>query len=243
MEPGKDGTSEGNRRGPLARGAPGLWLWLLSGGALGQPHLDQVWLADRGTAARNRGVAECYLVQCPDVLEVSVADRPDLTGHQAVGPDGRIDLGAEGRLRVEGQTVPEIARRVAREAGIQPAAVRVRVAEFNSQHIYLFGEGIGGQRAGPYQGPETVLDLLQRIGGISPGAAPNDVYVVRSRVVEDRPPEVFHINLRAILLNKDQHTNLRLQPFDQVFIGETWQASLQKCIPPCLRPLYEALCG
>src|SRR5262249_40550678 len=147
------------------------------------------------------------------------------------------------RLRVEGQTAPEIARRMALAVGVRPAGVQVHVAEFHSQHVYLFGPGIGVQRAVAYQGPETVLDLLQRTGGITAGAAPHHVYVAPPRVVGARPPEVFPINLRAILLNQDQHTNLRLQPFDQVFIGETRRASLQKCMPPCFRPLYEAVCG
>jgi protein involved in polysaccharide export with SLBB domain len=216
---------------------------LLAGCALGQPHLDHVLLADRGAGVRNEGVAECYLVHCPDVLAIQVSDRPDLTGPHPVGPDGRIDLDGHDRLRVEGRTVPEIGRLVAREIGLPQEQVHVRVAAFNSQQVYLFGQGIGVQRAVPYQGPETVLDLLQRTGGIASGAAPNDIYLVRSHIAEDRQPEVFHINLPAILMQKDQRTNLRLQPFDQVYIGETRQASLTKCVPPCFRPFYEAICG
>jgi polysaccharide export outer membrane protein len=200
-------------------------------------------LADQGTGARKDGVAECYTVHCPDVLEIRIPGRPELTGPHPVGPDGRIDLGSDDRLRVEGRTVPEVGRLVAREIGLPSDQVGVRVAAFNSQQVYLFGQGIGVQRAVAYQGPETVLDLLQRTGGIACGAAPNDIFLVRSHIPEDRQPEVFHINLQAILLNKDQRTNLRLQPFDQVYIGETRQASLTKCVPPCFRPLYKALCG
>ena len=44
-----------------------------------------------------------------------------------------------------------------------------------------------------------MLDLLQRVGGIAPGAAPQDVYVVRSHLGEGRP-EVFHVDLDAIVL-------------------------------------------
>ena len=243
MELGQRASSARTGRGPLVRGWPGLFLCLLTGCALGQPHLDRVLLADKGTGARNEGVAECYTVHCPDVLEIQIPGRPDLTGPHPVGPDGRIDLGSEVRLRVEGRTVPEVGRLVARETGLPLAQVRVRVTAFNSQQVYLFGQGIGEQRAVAYQGPETVLDLLQRTGGIARGAAPNDIFLVRSHIPDDRQPEVFHINLRAILMSKDQRTNLRLQPFDQVHIGETRQASLTKCVPPCLRPLYEALCG
>jgi protein involved in polysaccharide export with SLBB domain len=231
------------KRGQRVCGWSGLSLCLLAGCALGHPHLDRALLADQGAAGRNEGVAECYTVHCPDTLAVKLADRPDLAGPRPVGPDGRIDLGSAGRLRVEGLTVPEIGRLLAQEIGVARDQVEVRVAAFRSQQVYLFGQGIGVQRAVAYEGPETVLDLLHRTGGITRGAAPNDLYVVRSHIPDDRQPEVFHINLRAILLNQDQRTNLRLQPFDQVYIGETRQASLAKCVPPCLRPLYEALCG
>jgi len=133
---------------PLAYGWPGLGLLLLAGCALGQPHLDHVLLADRGAGVRNEGVAECYLVHCPDVLAIQVSDRPDFTGPHPVGPDGRIDLDGQGRLRVEGRTVPEIGRLVAREIGRPQEQVQVRVAAFNSQQVYLFGQGISNEDVG-----------------------------------------------------------------------------------------------
>jgi protein involved in polysaccharide export with SLBB domain len=226
-----------------ARGGPVLWAGLLVGCATGGGHVDQALLADRGSAARNEGVAERYTVGCPDVLEVAVPDRPDLSGRRTVGPDGRIDLGALGQVRVEGRTVPQITYWVGQQVGLPPGQVRVRVAEFKSQQIYLFGQVVGKQRSVPYQGQETVLDLLHRAGGVMPGAAPEDVYVVRARVAEGQRPEVFHIDLRAILSGKDPSTNVRLQPFDQVYVGETRTARLGKCLPPVLRPVYEAVCG
>jgi protein involved in polysaccharide export with SLBB domain len=121
--------------------------------------------------------------------------------------------------------------------------VDVRLAEFRSQCLYLFGEVNGLQRSVPYRGQETVLDLLQRVGGITPGAAPEEVYVVRSRVLDGQRPEVFHVDLRAIVVNHDAKTNVRLEPFDQVYVGATRRARLEKCIPPWLRPLFHAVCG
>jgi protein involved in polysaccharide export with SLBB domain len=218
-------------------------LCLLAGCAGGRPHVDQAMKAETGGPARNQGVAARYQVRCPDVLEVSAAGRPDLAGRVAVGPDGRMEVGELGRLRVEGRTVPEVAEALAAAAGVPAADVRVRVAEFNSQQVYLFGEVFGLNRAVPYQGPETVLDLLQRVGGLTAGAAPGDVHVIRSHVTDGKAPEVFHINLQAIVLQHDQSTNLRLQPFDQVYVGQTRQAVLEKCVPPWLRPAYQSLFG
>jgi hypothetical protein len=132
---------------------------------------------------------------------------------------------------------------LAESAGVPALQIGVNIAEYKSQQIYLFGQVAGLQRAVPYEGPETVLELLQRTGGITPGAATNDIYVIRAHVADGKPPEVFHIDLRSIVVKQDPSTNLRLEPFDEVYIGETRQSSIERCVPPCLRPVYEAVWG
>jgi polysaccharide export outer membrane protein len=238
------GWSSGPRQAPRAacRGL-GLLLCLLTGCCLCRPHLDEALLADPGRAARNQGVIDRYRVACPDVLEVAVSGRPAWGGRYTVKADGRIDLGRLGRVRVEGLTLPDVATRVAEPLEVAPAEVHVRVAEYNSQQVYLVGQVTGLQRAVPYEGPETVLDLLKRTGGITPGAEPDEVHVVRAGVAEGQTPQVFHIDLQAIVLKQDQHTNLRLQPFDQVYVGESQESCFAKFIPPCFRCLYDLLCG
>jgi polysaccharide biosynthesis/export protein len=241
MKVGASGATVRTTRGPAVCGWLGLCL--AAGCALGQPHLDRALQADLSAGAQPEGVAECYTVHYPDVLEIQVSGRPTLTGRKPVGLDGRLDLGDGVPRPVEGRTVPDIARLVTEATGVAPGQVHVRVAEFNSQFVYLSGQGVGLQRAVAYQGPETVLDLLRRTGGLLPGAAPDEVYVIRPHIAEDRQPEVFHIKLHDIFAKKDVHSNLRLEPFDQVNIGETRQSSLEKCVPPCLRPVYTALWG
>ncbi len=188
MEAGKGWSSGRGKVQRRAQGGAALFLCLLAGCCLGRPHLDEALLADAGREERNRGVAEHYLVACPDVLDVTVPGRPDLSGRRTVQADGRIAFGSPGRVRVEGLTVPEVAARLEEEAEAPPGSVRVRVLEYNSQQVYLVGEVTGLQRAVPYQGPETVLDLLQRTGGIRPGAAPGEVHVIRCGVPEGRAP-------------------------------------------------------
>src|SRR5262245_63348378 len=118
-----------------------LW-WLLlglplaSGCAAGRPHLRHALRVD----ARPPDPEARYAVRCPDLLDVQVTNRPDLSGPRPVGADGRIAL-ADGRaLRVDGLTAAEVAAAVAHEAGVAPPWVRVRVAEFNSRRLYLVGE-------------------------------------------------------------------------------------------------------
>lgn len=210
------------------RAAAGPVLVLLAGCA---GRLDRALLADHNPAAHSANPETAYCVHCPDVLDVSA---PGWSGHQAVGPDGRVRT-AGGAVRVDGETPAEAARSIADRLGVDPDAVRVRVAEFNSQRVYVHGEVAGLQRAVPYQGPETVLDLLQRVGGLSRGAATGDIQVVRAHVADGRPPEVFRVDLEAILRRGDQATNVRLEPFDQVYVGQTRRKCLACCLPPWLR--------
>jgi protein involved in polysaccharide export with SLBB domain len=205
--------------------------------------LDRALHRERPPLPQKVNAGAEYLVYCPDILELKVPDRPGLNGCQAIGVDGRIDLGSYGRLRVEGLSVDQVADAIAGVIGLPEEQVNVSVAEYKSQQIFLFGQVAGLQRAVAYQGPEPVVDLLQRVGGITNGAALGSIYVVRPGVIGGQEPQVFHIDLRGSLLGKDQRTNIAVQPFDQVFVGETRPFSLEKCIPPILRPLYEMICG
>ena len=84
-----------------------------------------------------------------------------------------------------------------------------------------------------------MLDLLRRSGGIKAGAEPDDVYVVRSNITTGERPEVFHVDLGAIVLDNDHRTNIRVQPFDQIHVGETRHAEIERCLPPWMRPAYQ----
>jgi protein involved in polysaccharide export with SLBB domain len=237
-------AGEGRSAWWLARGAwLGLLLWLPAGCSLCRPPIDLAIPADRNLAARRENLTEAYTLHCPDVLDLTIDAHPEFTGQREIGPDGRIDLGAKGRLRVEACTVGEAAQLLAQVTEVPPAAVHLRVAQYKSQQLYLLGQIAGFQRVVPYQGPETVIDLLHRVGGITAGAAQDDIRVIRSHVSEGKPPEVLRVDLQAILLRHDARTNIYLQPQDQIYVGETREFSLSKCIPPWLRPIYETLCG
>ena len=48
-------------------------------------------------------------------------------------------------------------------------------------------------------------------------------------------------DLKAILLRYDDKTNVRLLPFDQIYVGESRQARVDKWFPPWLRPALPCL--
>ena len=242
------GDDQRMTRGPKSRsgflaGGLGLILCLLSGCTCSGSRVDQALQSGKGISSSPTFVQQNYHLHSPDEFEVRAAGPTPYVEQCRIGPDGRVLLGGRSPLGVEGLKPEEIAIQFAHQLHCKPEQLAVHVTGYHSQQIFIFGEIPGLQRAVEYHGPETVSELLQRIGGLSADAAPGDVQVVRSHVADGRPPEVFDVNLAAIVLNNDNQTNVRLQPFDQVYIGQTLQGRMCRCLPPWLRPLFEQLCG
>lgn len=121
--------------------------------------------------------------------------------------------------------------RMARAVRTDAANVRVTVAEHNSRQILVFGPSGEQERAVPYQGDETLIEFLRRIGGLSERANFADIHVVRPHVAAGRRPEAFHVNLEEILINGDDHSNVILQPYDHVYIGATRRSVYAHYLP------------
>jgi protein involved in polysaccharide export with SLBB domain len=200
--------------------------------------MDRALLADRNPASHRTDLMSHYVVRCPDVVSIHVDGRPACSGDRTIEPDGRVHIDEKTALRIDGMTAPEAARSVADLLRVEPMRVTVNVTEYRSQHLYVFGEANGLEQAVAYRGPETVLDLLQRVGGITTGAAPRDVQVVRSHVADGKAPEVFQVDLADIVLGREQRTNITLQPYDKVYIGQTQRCKLSKCLPPWARSMF-----
>jgi polysaccharide biosynthesis/export protein len=199
--------------------------------------------ADPKAAANAPSPDAAYRVGCPDVLELTFAEHPEWDALATVDVDGRLPLAEPGSPRVEGLTVEQVRDELARLAGLQREQVQVRLAAPRSSRLYVHGPVRGRTRVVPYQGPEPVIDFLKRIGGLPPGSRLNQVYVVRPNVSAGGPPEVFRVNVPAVLLDNDLTTNITLQPSDQVYVGETKGSSLSRALPHWLGPAYRRFVG
>jgi protein involved in polysaccharide export with SLBB domain len=218
--------------GPLA-----ACLVALVGCASGRAHLRDALSSQAPPAGRDLEAE--YVVRCPDVLEARLSNHQEVMRFE-VGPDGGIDLPR--RLRVAGLSPPRIAALLAREWRVDSDAVRVRVAEYRSQQVYLVGEVAADRQVVAYRGPETVVELLQRVG-LGANANLSDVTVVRGHVADGKPPEVFAVDLNAILLKRDQQTNVRLEPSDHVHVGQRRPSKIAESLNPILRPICETVFG
>jgi polysaccharide biosynthesis/export protein len=232
----------GTRSGALA--APALVLALFAGCAS-----TELLRRTCPTPANPQAAAEApaptaaYQVGCPDVLEVAFRDHPDWDALVVVDVDGRLPLEQPGNPRVDGLTLDQIRAELAALAGCSAEHVRVALAAPRSGRIIVYGPVRGRARTVPYQGPEPVIDFLRRVGGLPPGSKLNQVYVVRPNVAAASRPQVFRVDVAAVLVDGDARTNVPLLPDDQVYIGETRQSSLSRVMPDWLGTAYRRMTG
>jgi len=198
---------------------------------------------DPKAAAEAPAPAAAYLVACPDVLQVTFADRPEWDAVAVVDVDGRLPLDEPGAPRVEGRTLEQVRHELAALASVVPERVSVTLAAPRSARVIVYGPVRGKARAVPYQGPEPVIDFLNRVGGLPPGSKLNEVYVVRPNVAAAARPQVFRVNAPEVLVDGDPRTNVILQPDDQVYIGETRGSSLSRLLPDWMGTVYRRATG
>ncbi|MBY0455939.1 MAG: hypothetical protein K2V38_01230 [Gemmataceae bacterium] len=184
-----------------------------------------------------------YRVGCPDVLAVRFLDRPERDAVGVVAVDGRLPLPEPGDVRADGRTLAEIKADLATQAGCDPSRVEVTLEAARSAKVVVYGPIRGRARVVAYQGPEPVLDFLKRVGGLPPGSKLNQVYVIRPNVTAAARTQVFRVDVPAVLLDGDPRTNVRLQPDDQVYIGETRLSRLSRLLPDWLGTAYRRLTG
>jgi polysaccharide biosynthesis/export protein len=199
--------------------------------------------ADPKAAAEAPAPAAAYQVGCPDVLEVAFLDRPEWDALAVVDVDGRLPLEHPGKPHVDGLTLTQVRDQLAVLAGCSPERVSVWLAAPRSAKVIVYGPIRGRARAVPYQGPEPVIDFLLRVGGLPPGSKLNQVYVVRPNVAAAARPQVFRVDVAAVLVDGDHRTNVRLQPSDQVYVGETRRSSLSRVMPDWLGTVYRRATG
>ena len=216
---------------------------LFCAGCTNAKFLQRNWPPPREPAAEKPSPDIRYRVSCPDVLEIAFADRPEWDALASVDLDGRLRMEEVGQPRVEGLTIDEAREEVARAAGVLPESVKVSLAAPRSGKLFVSGPVRGRTRIVPYQGPEPVIDFLKRVGGLPPGSRLNQVYVVRPHIAFGQPPEVFRVNVEAILLDNDPATNIPLRASDQVYIGETRGSSFSRILPHWLGTAYRRVTG
>jgi polysaccharide biosynthesis/export protein len=153
-----------------------------------------------------------YKVGAADVMNIEVRGQPELNKSVVVRPDGKITLVLIGDVLVSGMTPEEIDEKLTRLYGeyLVGPDVTVSMVGFNSQEIYVWGEvaRVGPQ---PYTGEMTIMETINRAGGLLGRAEPKAIQV-------NRKGKVWKVNLDEIVIKGKTDQNMYLQPGDVVFV-------------------------
>lgn len=167
-----------------------------------------------------------YRVGPGDVLSIIVYDHPELTipaGEQRsaaesgnlVNPDGTIFYPYTGRIQVGDQTVDEIRNQITELLSeyIKDPQIEVRVAQFNSQFVFVTGAVNTPGRVPLTNIPLTLIDAIQEASGFAPNANHHEVKVTRQGLTAS-------VSTYQLLKTGDLSQNVVLRPGDLVHIPD-----------------------
>jgi len=163
------------------------------------------------------------------MMEISVLDHPELSRTVRVSEEGTIPFPYLGEIDINGLTRLEMEKKIKTaidEILLQDSQVIVSIIEFQSQKVSLFG-AVGNQSQYHLDGPETLLSLLSRAGGITESAGENIIVIRRLR---DNKSRTLRIPISDFMAG-DPTLNIPLQnndiinvPIDELvkiyFVGE-----------------------
>jgi protein involved in polysaccharide export with SLBB domain len=177
-----------------------------------------------------------YRVGIPDTLAITAPQVLEIDGEsQTIQPDGKVALRLLGPVKVVGMTEREIAAKLTRLLSpyYEDPKVQVRVANYRSKRIYLYGQvsgsGQGGSGGGgaaneawislPYTGRDTVLDVLAQTG-LSFIAWRSQVRIIRSSPIAEERRDIL-VDVAHMMTTGDTAKNVLLQPNDIVYVPPT----------------------
>lgn len=163
-----------------------------------------------------------YLLYDGDDINIDVIGRPELSGVQRIGPDGRISLPVVGSVSVRNMTREKAAEII--NTALSPYYLNifttVRVDHYNSNRIIIIGRV---EHPGEllFNTAPKLLDILAQAGGMP--LLRKEQVLTRCSVI--RKDKILWIDLTR-LLTGDMSLNVPLQRNDVVYIPDATDTSI-----------------
>jgi len=177
----------------------------------------------------NNPTARDYRVGGYDVLDITVYEENDLSRTGVpISADGYISFPMIGRLKADGLTTSEIetviSNKLAQGQFIIGAHVSVTVSEYKSKQFMVLGP-VNAPGSYPLKARERVIDGISRAGGIVVEQGSHEMMIIRTQNPDTQKEEkvVIRVDLRALLHEGDQQSNLLLMDRDLLYIPKAKQ--------------------
>ena len=163
-----------------------------------------------------------YLLYDGDDINIEVIGRPELSGMQRIGPDGRISLSVVGSVMVRNLTREKAAETI--NNALSPYYLNifttVRVDHYNSNRVTIIGRV---EHPGEllFNTPPNLLTILAQAGGMP--LLRKEQVLTRCAII--RNDKILWIDLTQ-LLTGDTSLNVSLQRNDVVYIPDSTDTSV-----------------
>lgn len=175
-----------------------------------------------------------YVIEPGDELDVRFFYNPELNEEVMVRPDGGISLPLVGQVQAAGRTVTDLENGLRQQYSgeLRQAAITVIVKGFAGQRVYVDGE-VGTPQMVNIMGNLSAMQAVASAGGFTDDARKDEVLVIRRSGTSE--PLVIPLNLAQTIDGTDTSQDIRLQPYDVVFVPKTGIAEVNQWIDQYIR--------
>jgi polysaccharide export outer membrane protein len=169
-----------------------------------------------------------YKITNSDRLRIEVIPEDDLSTQCRVDTKGCVNLKYVGEVPVAGQTIPEAQQAIENayrdQRYLRNPQVRINVEEYAPREVFISGEvKVPARYVMPIETVMTVVDLVQKAGGLTDTAKGTAVRVLR-KGPDGKEQVPFEVNVESILKAKKnakiEDNSLELEPGDNVFVPQ-----------------------
>jgi len=205
----------------------------------------QKLLADEGiTIAGDPSLIEegfsRYTLGIDDVIEISVARHPEVSGGYQLNNEGKIQYEFVGDIKIAGKTKKEVTKIIEDSLSkyIISPQVLVKITGYNSKVVYVIGEV--GRPGKIFMRGDTITvreALVQAALPLLSAKAAKSFLITPS---SDGSPAQKRVNVHNLLYKGDLRENLVMKPGDTLYIPPTVMAKAMRVIQPVASPINTA---
>jgi polysaccharide export outer membrane protein len=179
------------------------------------------------------------------VTLAQLAAQQQIVGEHLVAPDGKVNLGTYGRVRLVGLTIEQARAAIESHLGqyLEDPQIALDVLGYNSKVYYVVTQGAGlGDHVVilPAKGNETVLDAIGQIQGLSSNQSTR-MWVARPGRNNCKGDQVLPVDWPAVTQRGDITTNYQLLPGDRLFVSEDKLVAIDTKLGKVISPLERIL--
>lgn len=162
-----------------------------------------------------------YTIGEGDELDIQVVGRPEISGAQLVGPDGRITLPLFGSFEIKNMAREAAAKAIGEifQRYYASADVTVRVAKYGSNRIFVLGH-VAHPGVLYFENAPTLLEALTKNPALPATPGSTESSLPRRCAIFRGKEQAVWIDLRAMMEQEGSVLNLRLQRDDVLYVPD-----------------------